>query len=68
MSKKLNATRLRDKLAEVMEKLLAEDINVGAAGAYANLAGKMISSAATQVRYYELQKHCPDIPFLNEGE
>jgi ribosomal protein L5 len=63
-----NAKELRVELAAVFESLRNGDIETKTAAELANLAGKMISSAKTQVEYYALRREQPNIQFLNEEE
>lgn len=62
-----NANELRNELADVFEKLKSGDIKPKEAAELANISGKMISSAKTQVEYYALRKEMPNIPWLEEG-
>lgn len=61
-----NATELRDELAAVFAALKAGEIKHKDAAELANLAGKMINSAKTQVMYYALRKDAPQINFLED--
>lgn len=61
-----NVTQLRDQLSEVFADLRAGNIEYKNAAELANLAGKMISSAKTQLEYYAQREETPNIPFLSE--
>jgi hypothetical protein len=59
-----NADQLRDELSKVFTQLKAKKIKPSEAAQFSNLAGKIISSAKTQVEYYVARKEAPNIPFL----
>lgn len=60
------ATGLRRELAQLYADLRAGDVEDGDAAELANIAGKMISTAKTQVAYYALRKDIPNIKFLQD--
>jgi len=60
------ATGLRLELAKLYAELKAGEVEDGAAAELANIAGKMISTAKTQVAYYALRKDIPNIKFLRD--
>jgi hypothetical protein len=62
-----NVTELRNQLAEVFADLRAGNIEHKNAAELANLAGKMINSAKTQLEYYAQREETPNIPFLSES-
>lgn len=59
-----NVTELRDELSKVFSELKKGTIPHTDAAELANIAGKMISSARTQLDYYALRGETPDIDFL----
>lgn len=65
-----NCDELRVELSAVWAKFKAGELSAHEAQEYANLAGKMISSAKVQVAYYSLLSEFsvasapPSIPFL----
>jgi hypothetical protein len=59
-----NAEELRNELAQVFEQLKSGEIKPSEAAELANLAGKMINSAKTQIEYYALRKESPTIGWL----
>lgn len=61
-----NCNELRIELSEMFNKLKAGEIHPKEAAEFANLAGKMISSAKVQVAYYDLRGETPSIGFLDE--
>jgi len=61
-----NVTELRTSLSEIFEKLKAGEIDHNDAAQYANLAGKMISSAKVQLDYYAMRKQDKAISFLED--
>jgi hypothetical protein len=63
-----NTQELRVVLSGVMSGLLNGTVTARDAGAAANIAGKIISSAKAQLEQYELQKERPNIKFLIETD
>lgn len=63
-----NCDELRASLAETFAQLKAGTIKPSEASELANLAGKMINSAKTQVEYYALRKEAPKIEFLESAK
>jgi len=59
-----NVTELRNQLSEIFYGLRAKTVDHRDASQFANLAGKMISSAKVQLEYYALRKEQPNIKFL----
>jgi hypothetical protein len=62
------AEQLRDELAQVFADLKAGTIKHADAAEFANIAGKIISSAKTQIEYYALRKQAPTIEFLESSK
>lgn len=62
------AEALRDELAQIFASLKAGTIKHHEAAEFANLAGKMINSAKTQLEYYALRKEAPTIEFLDSSK
>ena len=60
------AAALRRDLARAYEELRAGTLETSEAAELANLAGKIISTAKTQVAYYALRKDIPYIKFLED--
>lgn len=60
------ATGLRLELAKLYAQLKDGEVEDTAAAELANIAGKMISTAKTQVAYYALRKDIPNIKFLQD--
>jgi hypothetical protein len=61
-----NVQQLRNELATVITDLRNGTITARDAGAVANLAGKMISSAKAQLDHCALRGDAPNITFLKE--
>lgn len=61
-----NCIELRNELSDVFMRLKAGTLPLKTAAELANIGGKMVRSADTQIKYYALRKETPDIPFLNE--
>jgi len=61
-----NAAELRNELAEVFAALKAGKIKHDDAAELAKIAGKMIKSAAEQLKYYAMLKDVPQITFLED--
>jgi len=59
-----NAEELRTELANVFVDLKAQKLKPSEAAQFANLAGKMISSAKAQIEYYVMRNETPVIAFL----
>ena len=57
-------TELRQQLLNVFDAIRADAVPLGKAKEMANVAGKIIKSAAVQVEYAVARKETPDIPFL----
>ena len=57
-------TDLRDNLAEVFTNLRNGKSEIEEAEVLANVAGKMITSARTQIEYSLARNEKPNIPFL----
>lgn len=57
-------TELRDRLNVIFGSLENDTIKDGRAKELANVAGKIIKSAAVQCEYAALRKEKPEIPFL----
>jgi hypothetical protein len=57
-------TDLRDNLAEVFTSLRNGKSEIEEAEVLANVAGKMITSARTQIEYSLARNEKPNIPFL----
>ncbi len=47
----MNVTELRNQLVEIFDKLRAKEIGVSEAKEMANVSGKIISTAKTQLEY-----------------
>ena len=62
------ASSMRDDLAKLYEDLRAGRVDRKDVKEMTNIAGKIISSAAVQVKYFAERKERPDIAFLNEPE
>lgn len=60
------AAGLRKDLTKAYKELRAGTIEETEAAEIANLAGKIISTAKTQVAYYALRKDIPYIKFLQD--
>ena len=60
------AKDLREVCADVIQDLRNGDIASREAGAIANIAGKMISSATAQLKHSALRDEVPEIDFLKE--
>lgn len=58
------ADSLRWRLAQAYNELESDDIKVSKAKELANIGGKLINSAKTQLEYYALKKEVPVISFL----
>jgi hypothetical protein len=63
-----NVKELRSELADVFGKLKDGHIKPQQAGTLANIAGKMISSAKSQIEYYSLRGEKPNIKFLDSDD
>ena len=63
-----NVTELRDQLSQVFADLRSGTVKHADAAEFANLAGKMITSAKVQLEYYALRKEAPTISFLASNE
>ena len=63
-----NCNELRDKLTEVINKLVSGKMTVPVGKEIINATGKMINSAKVQLEYYALIKQNPNIAFLSDGE
>ncbi len=59
-----NCEELRDSLSLVFADLRAGKIKPADAAQFANLAGKLISSAKVQIEYYTMRRETPAIEFL----
>ncbi len=59
-----NMTQLRNHMLAYADALRADSVPLAKVKEYANLAGKIIKSAATQVDYAVARKEKPDVPFL----
>jgi hypothetical protein len=57
-------TDLRENLAEVFTNLRSGKSEIEEAEVLANVAGKMITSARTQIEYSLARNEKPNIPFL----
>jgi hypothetical protein len=62
----IKASELRIQLDETRKKLESGEITTKEAGEFANIAGKMISSAKVQIEYYALIEKAPVIDFLKD--
>jgi hypothetical protein len=60
----MNVTGLRDNLIDVFNKLRAKEIGVSEAKELANVSGKIISSAKTQLEYNRYCGSKEEIKFL----
>jgi len=63
----MNVTELREQLVDVFNKLRAKEIGVSEAKELANVAGKIVSSAKTQLEYNRYCGSKNSIKFL-EGK
>lgn len=63
-----NVEELRSQLSEVFQQLKTGTLDANQAGEFANIAGKMISSAKAQLEYYALRKEKPVIGFLKSSD
>lgn len=60
-----NVKDLVDKLTDLMAKVEAGSIDYKTADLLQNIAGKITSAHAVQVKYYAMQKTKPRIGFLS---
>lgn len=63
-----DVTELRDDLAEVYAQAKNKELDNQTAGTLANIAGKMIKSAAVELSYNQFMKKTKKIPFLEGVE
>ena len=59
-----NCEDLRAELSLVFDDLKASKLKPSEAAQFANLAGKLISSAKAQIEYYVMRNETPVIDFL----
>lgn len=57
-------TDLRNKLVEIFNRLVEDEIPLPKAKELSNAAGKIINTAKAQIMYCEARKETPDIPFM----
>lgn len=62
-----NILELREAEADVMERLLAGEIEPALAKEISNAAGKILGSLKVQLAYGALSGHVPQIAFLDDG-
>jgi len=60
-----NVKELQDKMVELYSQVESDTINPKKAKALADIAGKIISASAVQVKYYSMLKQRPRIGFLS---
>lgn len=65
-TRKMTASKLRDELAKTFIGVRDGTVKPQTAQALASVAGKMVSSAFTQVQYYKQRNETPNIAFLTE--
>ena len=61
-----NVNEMRDNLSQLYNDLRKGKVERNDVKELTNICGKMISSAAIQVKYYSERKEIPNIPFLSE--
>lgn len=61
-----NVNELRTALSSLYDDLRAKKLEPNEARELTNIAGKMIASAAVQVKYAIARKEAPEIKFLEE--
>jgi hypothetical protein len=61
-----NSKELRDEMSKVFSQVRAGTMKPQTASTLANISGRMIQSASTQVQYYKQRNEIPSIPFLDE--
>jgi len=59
-----NCEDLRTELSTVFHDLKSGKLKPGEAAQFANLAGKLVSSAKAQIEYYVMRGEIPTIEFL----
>jgi hypothetical protein len=57
-------TQLRNHMLAYADAMRADAVPLAKVKEYANLAGKIIKSAAVQVEYAVARKEKPEVPFL----
>ena len=57
-------TQLRDHLLAYADALRADSVPLAKVKEYANIAGKIIKSATSQIEYAVARKEKPEIPFM----
>jgi hypothetical protein len=60
-----NINELQQKLSEMFDGVESESIDFKKAKLMSDIAGKMISAHATQIKYYGMRKEKPRIAFLS---
>lgn len=63
-----NVTELRDDLLDVYKQMKAGEIDKPLGGELANISGKIIKSAATQLAYNQFMKYDKNVIKFLEGE
>lgn len=61
-----NVQALTEELADVFQKLKAGTLEVKAADALANVAGKLIKVNLGQLQYYDQRKETPHLQFWEQ--
>jgi len=61
-----NSKELRDEMSKMFYETKAGTMKPQTANTLANIGGRMIQSASTQVQYYKQRNEIPSIPFLDE--